>query len=139
MHPVKLARFAAVASERADDLLARAGRMAEEAVDGPGMASVLQARAEVARVGGDLEAARDALEGSLDVFYGVTGLRYYASWVHLQLGYLSLELGERDEVAHRLELAQSGFAGLGTQLGLAYCDALAQRLRAANGLLTGDR
>jgi predicted ATPase/DNA-binding SARP family transcriptional activator len=122
---------------RADELLARSGRMADEAVDGPGMGGVMLARAEIERQAGDFEKARDALDAGLTVFYGVTGLRHYASWIHLQHAHLSLGLGDLHETERRLEFARAGFADSGTQLGLDYCAAVDARLRAANGLLTG--
>ncbi|MEA2424105.1 MAG: hypothetical protein QOH13_515, partial [Thermoleophilaceae bacterium] len=123
-------------SERAAELLARAGRMADEAVDGPGMAGVLLARAEIARVRGDLQGAREALDGALTVFYGRAGLLHDASWVHLQHAHLSFEVGDVDETARRLDHARSGFTESGTALGVDYCAALEQRLHTANGLLT---
>lgn len=137
-----LATLAVVAAKqgdraRADELLTRAGRMAAEAVDGPGMGGVLLARAEIERGVGDFQAACEALDGALTVFYGVTGLHHYASWVNLQHAYLSLELGNLDEAERRLGLARTGFRGSGTQIGLDHCAAVDARLRAANGLLTG--
>jgi predicted ATPase/DNA-binding SARP family transcriptional activator len=124
---------------RSDELLARARRMADEAVDGPGMGGVLLARGEIERGLGNLQEARAALDGALRVFYGVTGLHHYASWVNLQHAYLSFELGDFPETERRLQLARSGFAESGTQLGLDHCAAVNARLRAANGLLTGQR
>jgi predicted ATPase/DNA-binding SARP family transcriptional activator len=113
---------------RASDLLERARRMAEEAVDGPGMGGVLQAEAEIARFRGDPEKARAAIDGALTVFYGITGLLYYAAWLHLQHAHLSLEVGDTAEVERRLGLAREGFAVVDTTVGLAYCDALEQVL-----------
>ncbi|MFL5841821.1 MAG: AfsR/SARP family transcriptional regulator [Thermoleophilaceae bacterium] len=139
-----LATLAVVAAmqgdpERAGELLARAGRMADEAVDGPGMGGVLLAQAEIARVRGLPQDAREALDGALTVFYGGTGLLHYASWVHLQHAHLSLEVGDVTESARRLDLAHGGFADSGTRLGLDYCAALGERLHAANGMLTAAR
>jgi tetratricopeptide (TPR) repeat protein len=139
-----LATLAVVAAmqddpERARELLARAGRMADEAVDGPGMGGVLLAQAEAARVGGHPQEAREALDGALTVFYGGTGLLHYASWVHLQHAHLSLEVGDVEETSRRLDLAHGGFTDSGTRLGLDHCAALAERLHAANGMLTGAR
>jgi hypothetical protein len=122
--------------ERADGLLARADRMAAEAVDGPGMGAVLLVRAEMARLAGDPQQAREALDGALNVFYGVTGLSHYAAWVNTQHAFLSLDVGDIAEAAHRVELARNGFTDCGTRLGLSYCAALDERLRVANGLLT---
>jgi ATP/maltotriose-dependent transcriptional regulator MalT len=123
--------------ERAGDLLSRARRMADEAVDGPGIGGVLLTRAEIARVGGDPQAAREALDAGLTAFYGGTGLLHYASWVHLQHAHLSLETGDVEESARRLAQASAGFTESATQAGLDYCEALDERLRAANGMLTG--
>jgi predicted ATPase/DNA-binding SARP family transcriptional activator len=122
--------------ERSAGLLGRATRMAEEAVDGPGMAGVLLAQAELDRSRGDLDAARTALARGLDVFYGVMGLWHYAAWVNLQHAHLSLALGDFDETARRLERAWEGFEQSGTRLGLEHCEVVAERLRAANGALT---
>jgi hypothetical protein len=139
-----LATLAVVAAmqgdpERAGELLARAGRMADEAVDGPGMGGVMLAQAEVARGAGQPQEAREALDRALAVFYGGTGLLHYASWVHLQHAHLSLEVGDIAETARRLDLAHGGFVDSGTGLGLDYCAALAERLQGANGMLTGAR
>src|SRR3954454_9377087 len=136
-----LATLALVASvkgeqQRSDELLARAQRMADEAVDGPGMGGVLHASAEIKRRRGDLEGARAALREGLTVFYGATGLRHYAAWMHLQLAYLSMELGDGAEVAGRLTLAWDGFASSGAAFGPDRCVYLDERLRTANGLLT---
>jgi predicted ATPase/DNA-binding SARP family transcriptional activator len=111
-------------AERAAQLLARSGRMADEATDGPGMGAVLLAKAEIHRAAGDAERAREALDGALNVFYDVTGLMHYAAWVHLQHAYLSLEVGDGAESARRLELARQGFESNRTQLGLDHCAAL---------------
>jgi hypothetical protein len=98
--------------------------MADEATDGPGMGAVLLAEAEIHRTSGDAERAREALDGALTVFYGVTGLMHYTSWVHLQHAYVSLEVGDGPESSRRLELARAGFESNGTQLGLEHCAAL---------------
>jgi predicted ATPase/DNA-binding SARP family transcriptional activator len=123
--------------ERAFELLARADRMAEEAVDGPGMGGALLARAEIERSAGDPEKAREAIDAALSVFYGGTGLRHYSSWMHLQHAWLSVDVGDLVEAERRLDIARAGFADSGTVLGLDYCAAVDARLRAANGLLTG--
>jgi tetratricopeptide (TPR) repeat protein len=122
---------------RAFELLARADRLANEAVDGPGMGGALLARAEIERSAGDPEKARQAIDAALRVFYGGTGLRHYASWMHLQHAWLSLDVGDLPEAGRRVEIARSGFRYSATQLGLDYCAAIEARLRAANGLLTG--
>jgi ATP/maltotriose-dependent transcriptional regulator MalT len=109
--------------EQAEDLLLRTGRMADEAVDGPGMGAVLMTRAEVARLGGDHQGARDAVDAALRVFYGDEGI-LHASWLQLQHAHLSLEVGEPAEAARRLELARAEFTESGTQLGLDYCAAM---------------
>ena len=134
-----LALVASLAGDagRSADLLARAARMGEEAVDGPGMGAVLLTKAEICRTQGDLEQARLALDGALTVFYEVTGLIHYASWVHLQHAYLSAEAGDNGEAARRLDFAWNGFTESRTQLGLDHCVALGARLRGANSTLTG--
>jgi hypothetical protein len=101
------------------------------------MGGVLLARAEIDRLAGDLQSAREALDGALTVFYGITGLHHYASWVNLQHAYLSLELGDLRETERRLAVARIGFMDSATQLGLECCAVVDARLRAANGLLTG--
>jgi hypothetical protein len=101
------------------------------------MGAVLMAEAEIHRTHGALERACVALDGALNVFYGVTGLLHYAAWVHLQHAYLSLELGDGDEAARRLDQAWAGFSDSRTQFGLDHCIALGERLPAANGVLTG--
>jgi predicted ATPase len=111
-------------AERSADLIARAGRMAQEATDGPGMGGVGLTEAEIHRVTGEPQAAREALDRALGVFYGVNGLMHYASWVQLQYAYLSLDLGEDREAAQRLEVAEAGFTTTRTQLGLDHCAAL---------------
>ena len=137
-----LAALAIVASvkgetARSSELLERAMRMSVEADDGPGMGGVLQARAEIHRTRGELEEACNALDGALAVFYGVTGLLHYSSWVQLQVAYLAAEMANHAEAAHRLDLAWSGFADSGTRFGLDHCVAVGERLQAANGVLTG--
>jgi hypothetical protein len=57
--------------------------------------------------------------------------------VHLQHAYLSLEVGDLEEAARRLALAHGGFTDAGNRAGLAHHAALEERLRAANGMLTG--
>ena len=123
--------------ERSQASMTRAWRMAEQVLDGPGMGGVLLARAELYRGTGQLDAAREALNTALTVFYGITGLMGYASWLHLQHAYLSLELGDDDEVTRRLDIAWNGFSASETRSGLEHCRAVGERLRAANGLLTG--
>jgi tetratricopeptide (TPR) repeat protein len=122
--------------ERSRSLIERAARMGSEADDGPGMGGVLLAQAEIHRNRGEFDKARDALDGGLAVFYGVTGLLHYASWVHVQHAYLSLELGDFPETERRLDQAWSGFEQSGTALGMEHCRAIGERLRAANGMLT---
>jgi len=128
-----LASLAVVAAmkddtDRVAEALGRARRMADQAVDGPGMGAVLQAQAEIARLRGAPDEARQALDGALTVFYGTTGLHYYAAWLHLQHAFLSLEVGDVDESARRIELARNDFADSGTTLGLDYCAAIEQAL-----------
>jgi tetratricopeptide (TPR) repeat protein len=126
------------ADERSLELIERAARMGAEADDGPGMGGVLLAKAEIQRTRGEIEQAREALDAALAVFYGVTGLLHYASWVHLQHAYLSQELGDADETGRRLDLAWSGFEQSGTRLGMDHCLAVSERSQPANGLLTGN-
>jgi hypothetical protein len=122
---------------RSTDLIERAARMGAEADDGPGMGGVLMARAEIHRTRGEPQRARESLEAALAVFYGVTGLLHYASWVHLQHAYLSLELADVPEVMSRLDQAWNGFEESGTRLGMDHCLAVSERLQAANAMLTG--
>jgi tetratricopeptide (TPR) repeat protein len=119
--------------EHSSELLARARRMADEAADGPSMGGVLLAEAEIHRLDGDPQRAREALEGALVVFYGVTGLVHYASWVHLQHAYLSQEVGDLQEAARRLEIARSGFTESGSAVALERCAVVDARLRALTG------
>jgi tetratricopeptide (TPR) repeat protein len=119
----------------ADALLTEAGQMAREAVDGPGMGAVELARAEIARRGGRLEAARDALEQAIEVFYGRARLANQLAWLHTQQAYLSLELGDLAPAEQKLATARSLFAETDIALGIAYCSAIEERLRAANTAL----
>ena len=99
---------------------------------------MLQARAEFERLRDEPDKARQALDEALTEFYGGEGL-LHASWMHLQHAHLSLEVGDLAEAARRLDLAREGFSESNTQFGIDSCAALDARLRAANGLLTGER
>jgi tetratricopeptide (TPR) repeat protein len=136
-----LANIAVVAgsrgeSARADELVAQAGRMADEAVDGPGMGAVQLARAEIARTAGDAREAREAIERGIESFYARAGLTHQLAWLRVQQAYLSLELDEPVTAEHHVAAARARFTEGDIALGLAYCGALEKRLRAVNGALT---
>jgi hypothetical protein len=136
-----LANLAVVAAaqgepELAEARLAEARRMAEKAVDGPGMGAVSLARAEIARRAADSATARDALEYAIDVFYGLAGFIHQLAWLRAQQAYLSLDLGDLVAAEGQLTAARERFEESQIALGIAYCDAIEKRLRAANAALT---
>jgi predicted ATPase/DNA-binding SARP family transcriptional activator len=136
-----LANLAVVAAGRgeaelASARLAEARRMAEEAVDGPGMGAVDLARAEIARRAGSEAAARDALEHAIEVFYGLAGFVHQLAWLRVQQAYLSLEIGDVAAAEAQVTAARSRFEESAIAVGVAYCDAIEERIRAANAALT---
>jgi predicted ATPase/DNA-binding SARP family transcriptional activator len=132
-----LANLAVVAAARGEAelgsaRLAEARRMAEEAVDGPGMGAVDLARAEIARRAGDAAAARDALEHAINVFYGVAGFVHQLAWLRVQQAYLSLDLEDLAAADAQVTAARTQFEEAEIAFGIAYCGAIEDRLRAAN-------
>ena len=91
---------------------------------------------QIERAAGHLEIARRAVTRAGDVFYTGTGGWHHATWLYLQRAYLSFELGDYEEAVAREADARSALAEAGNPVGLAYCDALQTRLRAANAALT---
>lgn len=118
--------------ERAAALLEQAQRMAEEAVDGPGMGAVQLGRAEIARQAGDLAAAHDAIERSIEVIYGRARLAQSLAWLRVQQANLSLEVGDLVAAERELAAARDYFTECDIPLGDAYCEAVEVRMRAAN-------
>jgi ATP/maltotriose-dependent transcriptional regulator MalT len=136
-----LANLAVVAAyggdaSRAATLLDEAGRMAREAVDGPGMGAVELARAETARHAGQPAAARDALERSLELFYDRAGLWHQLGWLRVQQAYLSLDMGDLAAAERQVGEARARFTECDVPVGTEYCTAIEDRLRAANATLT---
>jgi predicted ATPase/DNA-binding SARP family transcriptional activator len=135
-----LANLAVVAAyrgdaARAEALLAQAGRMADEAVDGPGMGAVQLARAEIARTAGRPEIAREAIEHAIGVIYGRAELTHQLAWLRLQQAYLSLELRDVAAAERQVTAACARFAECEIPLGAEYCRVVEQRLQVANGSL----
>ena len=136
-----LANLAVVAAyrddfARADALLAQARRMADEAVDGPGTGAVELARAETTRRAGNPEAARDAIEEAIAAIYGRANLTHQLAWLRLQQAYLSLEFADFAGAEDFIGDARTRFIDCEIPLGLAYCSAVEERLKAANGVTT---
>jgi tetratricopeptide (TPR) repeat protein len=134
---VTLTNLAVVAAsrgemEQGETLLAQAGRMAHEAVDGPGMGAVYLGRAEIARHAGRPADAHEAIEQAIEVIYALAGLAHELAWFRLQQAYLSLELGDLTAVERELATARELFTECGIPLGHAYCAAVEQRVQAAN-------
>jgi tetratricopeptide (TPR) repeat protein len=135
-----LANLAVVAAYRSESgqasaRLAEAQRMANEAVDGPGMGAVDLARAEIARRAGQPAASRDALEHGIGTFYGRVGLSHQVGWLRVQQAYLSLELDDPGAAERQVAGARTLFEEGDIPLGIDYCDAIQERIRAANGAL----
>ena len=132
-----LANLAVVAAtrgemERSETLLAEAGRMAREVVDGPGMGAVHLGRAEIARQAGRPGEANEAIEQAIEIIYGLAGLTHELAWFRLQQAYLSLDLGDFQAVTRNLALARELFTECGIAVGHAYCSAVEERMQAAN-------
>jgi predicted ATPase/DNA-binding SARP family transcriptional activator len=121
---------------RAETLLAQADRMADEVADGPGMGAVQLARAEIARTEGRPEDARAAIARAIEVIYGRAEMTHQLAWMRLQQAYLSLELGDLAAAQDQVSDARTRFDETQIPLALEYCNAVEQRLRAANGALT---
>jgi predicted ATPase/DNA-binding SARP family transcriptional activator len=132
-----LANLAVVAASRGEmeqgqTLLAQAGRMAHEAVDGPGMGAVYLGRAEMARHAGRPADAHAAIGQAIEIIYGLAGLAHELAWFRLQQAYLSLEVGDLTAVERELASARELFTGCGIPLGHSYCAAVEERVQAAN-------
>ena len=117
-------------------LLADAGRMAREAVDGPGMGAVELARAEIARRAGEPQSAHDALEQAIELFYARAALFHQLGWLRVQQAYLSLDSGDLAAAEREVAAARRLFDDCDIPLGAEYCTAIDDRLRAANAALT---
>ncbi|HEX6715179.1 MAG TPA: BTAD domain-containing putative transcriptional regulator [Thermoleophilaceae bacterium] len=135
-----LANLAVVAGTRgdavrADALLAQAKRMADEAVDGPGTGAVLLAHAEIARIAGRPDAARAAIDAAIETIYGRQDLIHQVAWLRVQQAYLSLELTDAAAAERQVVDASARFSECDMPLGLRYCDAIEERLRAVNTAL----
>jgi predicted ATPase/DNA-binding SARP family transcriptional activator len=132
-----LANQAVVASyrgdaARAESLLAQARRMADEAVDGPGTGAVELARAEIARLAGDPQRARDAIEEAIEAIYARANLTHQLAWLALQQAHLSLDMGDVAAATGFVEEARTRFTEGAIARGPDYCEALEERLRAVN-------
>ena len=135
-----LANLAVVAAGRGEAelaaaRLAEARRMAEEAVDGPGMGAADLARAEIARRAGEHGVARDAIEHALAVFYGIAGFVHQGAWLRVQQAYLSLEIDDVAAAEAHVSAARPRFEEAAIAVGIAYCSAIEERIRTANAAL----
>jgi predicted ATPase/DNA-binding SARP family transcriptional activator len=117
---------------RAESLLAQARRMADEAVDGPGTGAVELARAEIARLAGRPERARDAIEESIEAIYGRANLTHQLAWLCVQQAHLSLDVGDVAAATRLVEEARARFTEGAIARGPDYCAAVEERLRAVN-------
>jgi tetratricopeptide (TPR) repeat protein len=135
-----LANLAVVAAYRGDfaraaALLAESRRMADEAVDGPGMGAIESARAEIARTARQPDEARGAIDDAVSAIYGRSALTHHLAWMRVQQAHLSLELGDPEAADRCVADARERFTEADMPLGLAYCQAVEKRLEAVNAVV----
>jgi hypothetical protein len=93
---------------------------------------VERARAEIARLAGRPERARDAIEESIEAIYGRANLTHQLAWLCVQQAHLSLDVGDVAAATRLVEEARARFTEGAIARGPDYCAAVEERLRAVN-------